>query len=199
MALFTVANAVRRSDGKLTDEFSVRVGLHESYVLSPLLFAVVMDVIAKEIDCCLPWDVLYADDLVVMAESEQALMRRILKWKKSLSAKSLKVNAAKTKVMTSIEGSSDPISIGEFPCGVCRRGVGSNSVRCTRCLLWVHRVCSGIKGGLARASATFTCRRCKGEVKQPKKLGKDGVLVVDGAEFEVAERFYYLDDVLDAG
>ena len=138
MTLFTGANTVVRSDRRLTDEFSVRIRLHQGTMLSRLLLAVVMDVIAKEIDCCLPWNVLYADDLTVMAESEEALVRKILIWKNSLSAKGLKVNAVKSKVITSIVGGSDPVSIGEFPCAICRRGVGFNSVRCTRCLLWVH-------------------------------------------------------------
>ena len=71
----------RKIRWKLTDEFSIRVGLHQGSVLSPLLFAVVMDMIAKEVDCCLPWNVLYAAVLVVMAESQEALVR-ILMWKK---------------------------------------------------------------------------------------------------------------------
>lgn len=57
----------------------------------------------------------------------------------------------------------------------------------------------GIKGSLARASVTFICWRSKGEVKQPRKLGKDGVLVVNGQGFEVVEHFCYLGDVLDEG
>jgi len=32
-----------------------------------------------------------------------------------------------------------------WPCGVCGRGVGSNSIQCTSCHKWVHRKCSGIK------------------------------------------------------
>ena len=33
-----------------------------------------------------------------------------------------------------------------WPCGVCNKGVGSNSLQCTRCQKWVHKKCSGIKG-----------------------------------------------------
>jgi len=34
------------------------------------------------------------------------------------------------------------------PCGICGRGVGSNSIQCTSCQKWVHRKCSGIKGSM---------------------------------------------------
>jgi len=31
-----------------------------------------------------------------------------------------------------------------WPCGVCGRGVGNNSVQCTSCRKWVHRKCISI-------------------------------------------------------
>jgi len=40
-----------------------------------------------------------------------------------------------------------------WPCGVCRRGTGNNSIQCTSCQKWVHRKCSGIKGSLHITSA----------------------------------------------
>ena len=33
---------------------------------------------------------------------------------------------------------------GMHPCGVHRKGVGSNSILCVECLRWVHKRCSGI-------------------------------------------------------
>jgi len=33
-----------------------------------------------------------------------------------------------------------------WPCGVCGRGVGNNSIQCTSCKMWVHKKCGGIKG-----------------------------------------------------
>jgi len=32
-----------------------------------------------------------------------------------------------------------------WPCGVCGRGVGNNSIQCTSFQKWVHRNCSGTK------------------------------------------------------
>ena len=33
----------------------------------------------------------------------------------------------------------------DLPCGVCSKGVGSNSIQCTSCQKWVHKECSGIR------------------------------------------------------
>src|SRR5260221_1756421 len=63
--------AVRMSDGN--DSFEVKVGLHQGSVLSPLLFVIVMDMVSKELREGLPWELLYADDVVLMAESEEEL------------------------------------------------------------------------------------------------------------------------------
>ena len=48
---------------------------------------------------------------------------------------------------------------GEHPCGVCRKGVGSNSIFCVECHRWVHKRCSGISGKL-KSNAVDHCRRC---------------------------------------
>jgi hypothetical protein len=54
-------------------------------------------VIAKEIREGLPWEVLYADDLVLIATSMEELKDKILRWKATMEAKGLKVNIAKNK------------------------------------------------------------------------------------------------------
>ena len=41
-------------------------------------------------------ELLYADDLVLMAESEVLLMEKLRKWEKGMEAKGLRVNAGKT-------------------------------------------------------------------------------------------------------
>ena len=37
-----------------------------------------------------------------------------------------------------------------WPCGVCGRGVGNNSIQCTSCQKCVHRKCSGIKDNMSK-------------------------------------------------
>jgi len=45
-------------------------------------------------------------------------------------------------------------------CGVCGRGVGSNSIQCTSCQKCVHKKCSGIRGSMYKVMKSFICRGC---------------------------------------
>ena len=65
--------AVRLRDGK-SEEFGVKVGVHQGSVLSSLLFTIVLEALSRELRCGLPWELLYADDLDLMAELEDKLM-----------------------------------------------------------------------------------------------------------------------------
>ena len=49
-------------------------------------------------------------------------------WKEAMEKKGLRVNAGKTKIMICSTGLDLLQSSGEFPCAVCRTGVGSNSI-----------------------------------------------------------------------
>ena len=50
----------------------------------------------------MPLELLHADDLILMAESEESLRDKIVKWKSALEAKGLKMNTGKkTKIMFS--------------------------------------------------------------------------------------------------
>ena len=58
---------VRIGSGRL-DEFGVRVGVHHGSVLSPLIFAIVVDVVTEHAREGLLNEILYTDDLVLMSE-----------------------------------------------------------------------------------------------------------------------------------
>jgi len=68
------------------------------------------------------------------------------------------VNMNKTKVMTSGERQKPLQKAARWPCGVCGRCVGSNSIQCTSCHKWVHNKCSGIKGSMYKVMRSFICR-----------------------------------------
>ena len=104
MALYTVACTVVRTDAGLSESFEVNVGLHHGSVLSPLLFAAVMDVVSSEARSGLPSELLYADDLVIMTPTMEQLGRRVADWRASLLGKGLKVNSEKSKVMVGSSG-----------------------------------------------------------------------------------------------
>ena len=46
---------------------------------------------------------MYADDLAVIAETEEELIKRLNEWKDNVESKSMRVNMNKTKVMISGE------------------------------------------------------------------------------------------------
>jgi len=57
--------------------FEVKVGMHQGSALSPLLFVIVTEAISREFGVALPWELLYADDLAVIAETEEKLIKRL--------------------------------------------------------------------------------------------------------------------------
>ena len=69
------------------------MGLHQGSALSPLLFAVIIDVLSEHLRAENLWKLLFADDLVIMADSEEQLQERLIKWQKSLEQFGLKMNA----------------------------------------------------------------------------------------------------------
>ena len=103
----------------------------------------------------LPWEPLYADDLVVIAETEEYLMKRLNEWKNNVETRGMTVNMNKTKVMISGERQKPVQKAARWPCGVCGRGVGSNSIQCTSCQNRVHKKCSGIKGSMYKVMRSF--------------------------------------------
>ena len=96
MALYTEACTIVRTDAGLSESFEVKVGLHQGSVLSPRLFAAVMDVVSCEARSGLPSELLYADELVIMAPTMEQLGKRVADWRASLLGKELKVNAGKS-------------------------------------------------------------------------------------------------------
>ena len=68
-----------------------------------------------------------------MAESEESLRNKIVKWKSGLEVKGLKMNTGKTKVMFSCNMKDKAEEKGKWPYGVCKKGVGNNSILCHSC------------------------------------------------------------------
>ena len=60
-----------------TDDFMVEVELHQGSALSPLIFNIVYDVITENVREEPPWCLIYADDLVVVAESRVEVERKL--------------------------------------------------------------------------------------------------------------------------
>ena len=105
--------------------------MHQGSALSPLLFVIVMEALSREFRVALPWELLYADDLVVITETEEDLIKKLNEWKNNMENKGMRVNMNKTKVMISEERQKVTQKAVRWPCGVCGRGIGNNSIQCT--------------------------------------------------------------------
>ena len=177
-------------------EFEVKVGVHQGSVLSPLLFIIVLEALSREFRAGVPWEDLYADDLVIIADSLEECVRRLLIWKEAMEKKGLRVNAGKTKVMICGTGLDLLQSSGEYPCAVCRTGVGNNSIYCNGCKLWVHKKCSGLQR--LTPNPDYRCARCLGNAR-PIDGRPQSEVQVGPDKLEVVASFCYLGDMLSAG
>ena len=95
-----VRSRVRVGNG-YSEEFGVGVGVHQGSVLSPLFFIIVLEALSREFRTGCPWELLYADDLMISAESMEELLVKVQTWKTEMEKKGLRVNMGKTKIMES--------------------------------------------------------------------------------------------------
>ena len=157
----------------------------------------VLEALSREFRTGCPWELFYADNLVIMSKTLNELLEKLKTWKKGMEDKGLKANMTKTKLMISGPELDLLRDSGKYPCAVCRKGVGCNSIYCTGCAHWVHKRCSGIKGTLANRT-DFQCKRCKG-IARPIDGRPTTSISVEESELEVVYEFCYLRDMIDAG
>ena len=103
-ALFQDSMTTVQCGAGATESFSVKVRLHQDTVLSPFLFALVVDTFDEGARRPLPKDFLYADDLTIVAENEEELQEGVLQWQENLDNKGLRVNSKKTEVIIKVSG-----------------------------------------------------------------------------------------------
>ena len=193
--MYTNARSHVRVGEGYSEEFEVKVGIHQGSVLSTLLFIIVLEALSREFCSGVPLEDLCADDLVIIAESLEECVRRLFTWKEAIEKKGLRVNAVKTKIMICGTGLDLLQSSSEFPCTVGGTGVGSNSIFCNGCKHWVHKKCSGLK--CLNKDPDYRCTECQGTAcpldGRPQKevqVGPD--------KLEVVASFCYLGDMLSA-
>ena len=179
--------------GVLSEDFPIEVGVHQGSALSPLLFILVIEEATKECGGGSIWELLYADDLVLTAESKEEVERKFVDWKQAMARRGMKVNIGKSKIMVTGKR-NEVIRSGRYPCGVCGRGVGQNSILCTACQLWCHKRCSGLArlGG----NPNFLCPTCAGQGDRSVEEESEDIHI-GGEVIEEVEEFCYLGDLLD--
>jgi hypothetical protein len=93
-----VVTSVRTSDGD-TDDFPIKIGLHQGSALSPYLFALVMDEVTRDIQGDIPWCMLFADDVVLVDDSRSGVNRKLELWRQTLESKGFSLSRTKTEYM----------------------------------------------------------------------------------------------------
>ncbi|VDP05765.1 unnamed protein product [Heligmosomoides polygyrus] len=92
-------------------EFPIPVGVQQGSALSHLLFVVVMDVIARDLQKPVPWTLLYADDVMLACEDKGELEREMQAWCDRLAMFGLKLNVKKTEYSVTDLNESGSIKI----------------------------------------------------------------------------------------
>ena len=95
--MYQNARSQVRVNNSFSDVFDVQVGVHQGSVLSPLLFVIVIEALSREFCSSCPWELLYTDHLVLIADTMDELLSKLGNWKKHLEAKGLRVNMGKTQ------------------------------------------------------------------------------------------------------
>ena len=67
-----------------SEEFEVKVSVRQDSVLNLLLFIIVLEALPCEFYTGVPWGDLYTNDLVIIAESLEECVRKILTWKEGM-------------------------------------------------------------------------------------------------------------------
>ena len=199
--MYSNARSRVRVNGQYSDEFSVRVGVHQGSVLSPLLFILVLEALSRKFpDRGTPWELLYADDLCVAAETLEGCIELLKRWKEEMECKGLRVNMKKTKILVSGPGLDLLKDSGRYTCAVCRLGVDRPAIPCTSCGMYVHGnvKCSGERPPLKKDYPDYICRRCRGTARPIDGRPFPNVQVEDST-LDVESEFSYLGDVISAG
>ena len=182
---------VSTSSRKSTD-FAINVGVHQGSILSPLLFITIMEELTKHIrnNNVYVYELAYADDIVLTDISEDGVHNMFALWKNQLSDFGFKINIAKTKHMIT----GDTVmhqSMTKWPCSVCKKGVGNNSILCTQCQLWCHKRFSKTKVPLS-AINNFVCPTCIAPTIVTQPIREQNINGI-----ETIQKFTYLGDTLD--
>ena len=193
-AMYVNAKSCVCVNGQFSDEFNIKVCVHQDDVLSPLLFIIVIEALSREFRVGCPWELLYADDLVLMAETLEYLKKKLTIWKDNIEAKGLRVKVNKTKPVCHKQNSSVKSNSIKWSCSICHEGVGINSIFCQSCNHWVHRRCSKIKGRL-KTDPSFKCNTCTNNIMTISQ--DDPEVIIGNDQFEVVDCFCYLDDSID--
>ena len=106
--------------GSMSEGFPMGMKVHQGSALSPFLFKIVMEEATKWCQKGDPSELLYADDLVVTAESQQEVMEMFNLWRNVMARCGMEINKPKTKSLISGKAYTAPTSgTRRWSCAIC--------------------------------------------------------------------------------
>ena len=126
MSLYEGSRTKVKVGSGFSEEIGVRFGVHQGSVISPLIFAIVVDAVTEQARKGLLNEISHADDLVLMSED---LRERFQRWRGAMESKGIKVNIRKTKMMVS--GAKGEIVRSRSEWNMWEKSYMSNAVLCT--------------------------------------------------------------------
>ena len=97
--MYAQSKTVVRCAAGTTEAFPVKVGLHQGSTLSPFLFAIIMDCLTEEVRQHTPWQKMFADAVVLCANSSEKLEADLEKWRAALETRGLKISRKKAEYL----------------------------------------------------------------------------------------------------
>ncbi|GKA27511.1 retrovirus-related pol polyprotein LINE-1 [Tanacetum coccineum] len=77
----------------------MEVCLHQGSTINPYLFTLILDELSQGIQENIPWCMIFADNIVLIAESAEGLNNRLESWRKSLEDNGLRVSKENTEYL----------------------------------------------------------------------------------------------------
>lgn len=109
--LYSGSTSRVRAAAGTSEDFNVTVGVHQGSALSPLLFNLVMDVVTRDLQRSPPWTMLYADDVMLAADTKADLEKQAQAWNERLALYGMRLNKRKTEYLTTDPGEDGTIQI----------------------------------------------------------------------------------------
>ena len=176
--LYAGQEAIVRTGHGTTDWFQIGKGVRQGYILSPCLFNFYAEYIMRnaglgEAQARIKIagrninNLRYADDITLMAESEEELKSLLMKVKEESEKVGLKLNIQKTKIMASEDQASGPITsweidgetvetVSDLFCGGSKiTADGDCSHEIKRCLLFGRKVMTNLDSMLNSRDITL--------------------------------------------